>query len=306
MITADFFAGNRQRLLKELPAGSVVVLTAYAQVQRGHDFAHTFEQEANFWYLTGIEASDWMLILTDGKEWLVAPTIGKITATFDDSLSVENAISRSGVSAVITRKELPAMLQKLLPNKRVYAVTPRRTDRYGFSPNPALSALKRRLAGAKEVVDIRPTLGKLRGIKQPVEIAAIQAAIDMTVDAFKVIFGEVHQYQHEYEAAARATYEFMKRGANHAYDPIVAAGKNACILHHLGDTTKIKPNDWVLFDIGARVHGYPADITRTISLAPPTDRQIAIYTAVQRVHDFAVHMLRDGQNTREYLQKVDA
>lgn len=309
MITADFFAGNRQRLCKELPAGSVVVLTAYTQAQRGHDFAHTFEQEANFWYLTGIDASDWLLILdTDtGEEMLISPDINSTIETFDGSLGAGAAIERSGIKNVRPRKELKRILEKLIAGKkRTYTVVPQRTDRYGFSPNPAHAKLRSRLKGAKEIVDIRPILGTLRAIKQPIEVAAMQAAIDMTIDAFKVVFSEVHQYEHEYEASARATYEFMKRGANHAYDPIVATGVNACTLHHLGDATKMKSQDWVLFDIGARVHGYPADITRTIPLGPPTQRQIAIYEAVRRVHDFAVHMLRDGQNVREYLQQTDA
>ena len=70
----NFFASNRDKLIQKVNGG-IVVLTAYAGMQRGNDMAFGFEQEANFWWLTGIEAADWWVII-DGmrhKTWLVSP-----------------------------------------------------------------------------------------------------------------------------------------------------------------------------------------------------------------------------------------
>ena len=83
----NFFASNRDQLTTKLKGG-IVVLTAHTGMQRSNDTAFRFEQEANFWWLTGIDAADWWVII-DGvrhKSWLVAPTISKTQEIFEGSV----------------------------------------------------------------------------------------------------------------------------------------------------------------------------------------------------------------------------
>lgn len=71
VLDAAFFGNNRDRVY-DLLKGGVLVVPAYTQMQRGNDVAFRFEQEANFWYLTGLEYPDWLLLM-DGKRrrsWL--------------------------------------------------------------------------------------------------------------------------------------------------------------------------------------------------------------------------------------------
>jgi Xaa-Pro aminopeptidase len=63
---AAFFTHNRRQLIEKLQGG-IAVFSAYAQMQRGNDMAFQFEQEANFWWLTGIEYPDWILIIDGTK-----------------------------------------------------------------------------------------------------------------------------------------------------------------------------------------------------------------------------------------------
>src|SRR5262249_16291916 len=60
---------------------------------------------------------------------------------------------------------------------------------------------------------------------------------------------------------------------------------------------------WLLLDVGARVHNYTADITRTIPLRQPTDRELEVYQAVQRMHDHFLEILKPGTNPRDVLMK---
>lgn len=100
----DSFISNRQRLI-EKNQGGVVVLSAYASMQRGNDAAFFFEQEANFWWLTGIDAPDWWVII-DGqraKSWLVVPAVSAAHQIFDGSLTAEAAKRISGIYTILSQ-----------------------------------------------------------------------------------------------------------------------------------------------------------------------------------------------------------
>ena len=58
-------------------------------------------------------------------------------------------------------------------------------------------------------------------------------------------------------------------------------------------------------DVGARVDGYAADITRTYAVGEPTKRQVAVHTAVQTAHQRIINLLRPGLELATYLQQVD-
>ena len=108
-----------------------------------------FEQESNFWYLTGIEAPNWWVII-DGKSaksWLVMPDIDKTHQIFDGSLDAKTAKEISGADDVIDQAEALDLLRKLeLKNDTVYTLgkDPRAKD-YNFVLNPAQAEMEKQL-----------------------------------------------------------------------------------------------------------------------------------------------------------------
>jgi Xaa-Pro aminopeptidase len=58
----NFFQSNQRRLFQVLGSG-VCVVSAHVALQRTNDTSFIFEQEANFWYLTGIEVPNWWVII---------------------------------------------------------------------------------------------------------------------------------------------------------------------------------------------------------------------------------------------------
>lgn len=306
-MSPDFFTGNRARLRGQLDPDSFVALAAFTQAQRGNDFAHTFEQESNFWYLTGINAPDWLLIIDvkAADEWLVAPTTTSYQALFEGSLQAESAAKTSGVQNILSRKEGIAKLRKLVAERaKAYTLGTIPTRMYGFVPNVAQRSLNRLLKGA-QITDVRRMLARMRAIKQPAELVAMQRAIDVTIEGMKAVLAEARSYTHDYQADAKLTYEFKRRGHDHAFAPILSSGKNNCVLHYATSGARYHKNDWLLMDVGAKVDGYSADITRTVPLGQTTERQVAVYEAVKAVNDIAIDMLRPGQDVRDYLKRVD-
>lgn len=305
---SSFFKGNRLALSKIYP-DTPIVIGAYTTVQRSNDASFAFEQEANFWYLTGIEFADWKLIISGSKSILVAPDVDAVHAVFDGSLDWNEAKRISGVDEVISHKEWRVKLEELATVHSTVAALGKdsRASHYDFALNPAPVALLRLLKKHfKDTNDCRRELAKLRAIKQPEEIDAIRRAIDVTVEAFKKIKTQLPEYSHEYQVESAFSHHFRSNGAKgHAYDPIVAAGKNACTLHYGINNDPLVTTDLLLIDIGAKVDGYAADITRTYELGEPTERQKAVHAAVESAHKQIIGLLQPNLKIEDYSKDVD-
>jgi Xaa-Pro aminopeptidase len=310
MIDSSFFISNRQRLSSLLPEG-LIILSAYFLMQQSSDSAFAFTQESNFWWLTGIEYPDWLLII-DGsanKTLLVSPIVSEVDRIFNGTLSDDEALAVSGVDGVITLKEFDELLGGLkLKHDKVYTIAEKnKKNTHDFVLNPYSRDLNEKLKKHfKDIVDCGPYISKLRAIKQPEEILAIEKAIGISVATLRNVKREIDKFDYEYQIEAELSYGFRKNGAfGHAYDPIVAAGKNACTLHYIRNDAPIKSGDMILIDAGAKVDGYSADITRTYIKGNAIDRQKQVYAAVERANIQIIDLIRPGLSFKDYGEKVD-
>lgn len=309
---ADFHIGNRQKLLESLPDDAVVVIAAHRKMQEASDTELPFRQESNFQYLTGIDEPDWKLVIDKPRatSFLVAPQYNPVHIAFDGQLDTGLAVSISGVDKVISTKQYARWLKSARLSKRsVYTLLPQaRMARYmHLTLNPSARLLIRhlRMHGATPL-DCRLQLSKQRAIKQPPEIKAIQEAVDITNTALARVIENRHQYTREYEIEADLMHVFLKSGAEGpAWKPIVAAGKNTCVMHHRNNRGIIKKNDWILMDVGARVHGYVSDVARTIPVGKPQQWQIELFEAVREYHDEVMVLLKPGVEVSAYVQQAD-
>ncbi len=306
----EFFVNNRKKL-RELSKSHMLVITGNGLMQRNSDVTFPYRQDSNFWYLTGINEPDLILVMDKTKEYIIAPTRSHSRTVFDGGLDVEEITKTSGLETIIDDKEGWKLLQARLKRvAHVATVSPAQAyiDSIGLYTNQARAQLMQRIKEINpsvEPLDLRPALVKLRSIKQPVEIAAIQAAIDTTVDAFVAIQKQLPKAVTERDLEAIATSRFIKAGVHHAYEPIVAAGKNACTVHYIANSSAVSPDEFVLMDIGAEVSNYAADITRTYHPGEPTKRQQAVLEAVVDVQEFAKSLLKPGVILRDYEQRIE-
>lgn len=287
-------------------------MAAYASLQRANDASHRFDQEANFWYLTGINAPDWQVAIdgTSGRSWLIAPDVSEVHKIFDGGLDWAEAKLISGVDEVVSRNDGDMLLRDLTKKHRLaYSIgKDPYAQHYDFALNPSLQENWRRLERLfTEVRDCRKELAALRSIKQPEEIKAIKQAVRLTVGAFEYVRAHMSSYKHEYEIEADFSHYFRSRGAvGHAYDPIIASARNACTLHYNTNQAKLAHNKLVLMDVGARVSGYAADISRTYIHGTATKRQQAVMRAVQTAHREIINLLGPNISLEDYLANADA
>lgn len=306
---SDFFTINRHNFIK-VSDGRLVVLSAYARLQGSNDTAHRFTQESNFWYLTGIEEPDWLVVLdgSSGEEWLISPDVEEIHRIFDGSLSNERASQVSGIKKVLSRDEGMQLLRQLAKKHSVvYTLDqPSWSDHFNFSLNPALKQTRQLLERTfNSVLDCRKDIAKLRAIKQPQEIHAMQKAIDITVSAFEIAKTKLSDYKYEYEVEAEFDYEFKRRGSQHAYDVIVAGGLNAATIHYRRNDYRLKKTDLLLLDIGASVDHYAADISRTYAMGVISKRKQAIHQAVVDAQAEIIDLIKPNFSLQEYQKSSD-
>ena len=87
----------------------------------------------------------------------------------------------------------------------------------------------------------------------------------------------------EAEIEAEFAHEFIRNRASFAYLPIIAAGKNSCVLHYNQNDQSCLAGDLVLLDVAAAYGNYMSDLTRTIPVSGRfTRRQKQVYNAVLR------------------------
>ena len=113
-------------------------------------------------------------------------------------------------------------------------------------------------------------LNEMRLLKDPHELATLRRAATISASAhMRAMQTSARMLRagedvREYHLDAELLHAFRHHGAQGvAYDSIVAAGANACVLHYRAGNTPVRDGDLVLIDAGCELDGYAADITRT-------------------------------------------
>ena len=144
--------------------------------------------------------------------------------------------------------------------------------------------------------DVTPVLDAMRQVKSAGELALLQKAVDLSVDAHLDAMKRVRPGLFEYQVAARMK-EIHEMGGceREAYAPVVGTGFNSTVLHYSALNEEIKDGDVVLIDVGGEYGGYTADITRTIPANGKfTPRQREIYDIVLGAQNAALAAVKPG------------
>ncbi|HXB68759.1 MAG TPA: Xaa-Pro peptidase family protein [Candidatus Acidoferrales bacterium] len=158
----------------------------------------------------------------------------------------------------------------------------------------------RRQAQALEFVSATPVTAGCRMIKSAAEIALLQHANDVTIEAYRAGLATLYEGipQNEFADNIQAAY----RALGYAGAVGVTFGKYTAFPHGSIVPQKLREGDVVMIDDGVRVEGYQADITRTTVFGKATNRQREIWNLERRAQDAALAAARPG-NTCE---SVDA
>ncbi|HSX47459.1 MAG TPA: Xaa-Pro aminopeptidase [Patescibacteria group bacterium] len=314
-LDSTFFKNNRKNLINLNLKNYPIVLVSNGLIQSSGEIHYPFKQDASFWYLTGLNLPDLILVIDEDQEYIIAHSKNKTREIFEGKIEFDLIRNTSGIEKIYNEKEgWQKLLQLIEKNKRIATlpIPPKYIDYFGFYTNPAKQILFEKLKykyPKLKFVDISKDMIKLRSIKQPVEINLIQKAIDLTTESLEKVIKNIkaNKYDFEYQIEAELFKSIRSQGLKRfAYDPIIASGKNACIIHYSSNESKLNKSQLLLIDVGAEVDNYSADITRTISISKkPNQRQLQVFNAVIEIQQFAFSILKPGVIIKEYETQIE-
>lgn len=315
-IDYQLFINNRNRFSRYLQPGSLAVFHSNDLMPRTADQFFPFRQSSDFFYLTGIDQENTILVLAPDfpqqnlREVLfIMKTTPELATWEGDKLTPDQAREISGIQNIKWVEDFEDWLPLWMNSIRQCYLN---ANEHGRFKSPVISKDLRYAKDLKEKFPMHtfqrsaPIMHRLRSIKSEQEIGLMKKACNITHGAFDKVLDFVKPGVGEYEIEAEITAEFIRNRADgHAYDPIVASGKNACTLHYTHNNNICRDGDMVLFDFGASWANYASDMSRIIPVnGRYTDRQKEVYNAVLRTFKEAKKLLRPGTLLSEYQQEV--
>lgn len=315
-IAADLFVQNRKNLTTLIGPKSIAVFQSNDIMPTSADGMMPFVQDADLYYLTGIDQEETILVMFPDfpdpkfREVLFIKQTSEHIAVWEGhKYTKQEARESSGIETIFwvddfeqTFIALMAEAQNvyLNSNEHIRAVVEVETRNARFNKwcqnNYPLHSYGK----------VAPLIHQLRAIKSSLEIQQLATACDITEKGFRRVLEFVKPGVTEYEIEAEYLHEFIKNRSNgFAYDPIIASGASACVLHYVENNKACNPGEILLMDVGAEYARYNADMTRSIPVSGRfTERQRAVYNAVLRVMKKATSMLTIGNSIAEYHREV--
>lgn len=159
----------------------------------------------------------------------------------------------------------------------------------------SLHKLKAELADGVKLVPTQGRLAQLRRIKDAEEIEAIAGAARIADEVYEWLCERGFAGRTEREIAVAAQTRMRELGADGpSFEAIVAAGSNAALPHHEASERAVESGELLLIDMGAKLHGYCSDCTRTFAVGEVGDAEREIYELVKQAQQAGLNAVRPG------------
>lgn len=292
----NLFEKNRQKLFSKLAEKSLAIINSNDEMPRNGDQIFKFRQNSDLYYLSGINQPKSILCLCNNhpninyKEILFATKPDENYAIwYGHQFGKEELQEISGIKTIFWLEDFESVLRDLMINaENIYLSS---NEYIKFIPdfpdrNHRFSLELREKYPLHHYFRLSPITSDLRLKKEQAEIEIIKNACEITAKAFNRILNFTKSNIYEHEIEAEIIHEFIiNRADGHAYQPIIASGSNACVLHYTENNKICKNGDLVLLDFGAEINNYASDCSRTIPVNGKfTERQKAYYQAVLNVY----------------------
>ena len=304
MSTAKEYARRRQDLMRQIGDGIAVIPSAPISTRNG-DVHYRYRADSDFFYLTGFNEPEAVAVLAPGRkggEFLMfCRERDAAQEMWDgDRAGLDGAVSHFKADDAFPIEDMEDILPNLLENRsKVYCNLGRYPDFDKELLNWVNDTRTRKRSGITvpgELVDLGYFLHESRLIKRAPELKIMRKAAAISAEAHRRAMVQCKPGLFEYEIEAELEYVFRKGGAQYpAYPSIVATGANACVLHYIQNSDRLRKGDLLLIDAGAEIDCYCADITRTFPVSGKfSGRQRAVYDIVLEAQLAAIDRVKPG------------
>jgi Xaa-Pro aminopeptidase len=315
-IDSNLYISNRKKFTERMTANTLAVFNSNDIFPISADSTMPFQQHRDILYLSGVDQEESILVLFPNasnpahREVLFLKETSDLIAVWEgEKLTKETAFLTSGIKTVYWLQQFPTIFKQLMAeaqgmylntNEHLRANTEVETREDRFIKQVKIDY------PAHQVHKSAPIMHKIRSIKEAVELELMQRACNITEAGVRRLLGFIKPGVWEYEIEAELAHEFLRnRSKGFAYTPIVASGKNACVLHYIENNQQCQDGDVILLDVGAEYANYSSDLTRCLPVNGRfTARQKAVYNAVLHVKNEAQKLLVPGTIMAEYHKQV--
>jgi len=315
-IDSSLFTGNRERLRSLLPAGSLAILNANDIPPTNADGTLRLTPNSDLFYLTGVGQEESVLLLFPdadderSREILFLRETSELIAIWEGhKLTREQATAVSGIRNVQWVSDLPRTLHRLMCEAKHVWLNSNEHKRAVVEVETREARFVKDLMARYPLHDYRrlaPLLHSLRVVKSAAEVDLIRHACGITRAGFERVCRFVKPGVNEVEVEAEFAHEFIRRRGGFAYNPIIGAGANSCVLHYLDNDQPCRAGDVLLLDVAASYANYNSDLTRTIPVGGRfTRRQRQVYDAVLRVLKASIAGLVPGRTWRQWQAEAE-
>ncbi len=315
-IKPKLFKDNRIRLAKLLTPKSLAVVNANDVLPTNADGTLLMHPNSDLFYLSGIEQEESILLLfpdaADPKQreilFLREPNEHlQIWEGYKHSKADARKIS--GIQNVQWLSEFPMLFRILMCEAESAYLN---SNEHKRAPDEVETRDLRFIGECKRdfpLHDLRrlaPLLHQLRLVKSEQEIELLKEAVSITDKGFRRVLRFVKPGVAEHEVEAELAREFIRRRGKFAYTPIIASGKNNCVLHYLQNDQTCRKGQLLLLDVASSYANYNADLTRTIPVSGKfTRRQKQVYNAVLRVLRASIEGAVVGKLHRDWQKESE-
>ena len=316
-IENKLFVENRKRLAELMVPKALSVLNANDVLPPNADGPLPMHPNVDLFFLSGIEQEESILLLFPNaaeekhREILFLRQPNEHLQTWEGyKHSKADARKISGIKNVQWLSEFPATFRVLMCEAEVAYLNTNEHKRAVLAVETRDARFIERCRRDFPLHDYRrlaPLLHRLRVVKTDLELELLKEAVDITAKGFRRTLRFVKPGVTEYEVEAEWSREFIRRRGKFAYTPIIAAGKNNCVLHYLQNDQVCKKGQLLLMDVGACYANYNADMTRTIPVSAKfSRRQKQVYNAVLRVLRASIDGATVGKLHRDWTKEAQA
>jgi Xaa-Pro aminopeptidase len=316
-INPQLFTNNRANLSKLLLPNSLVVVNANDVLPTNADGRLPLHPNTDLFYLTGVEQEESILLLypdaheENMREILFLRETNELLAIWEGhKLTKEEAQKVSGIKRIEWLSEFRPLFHRLMcecdqvylnTNEHKRAVIEVETREARFVRDT------RERYPLHDYQRLARLMHKLRAVKSNLEVDLMRQACAITKAGFQRVCRFVKPGVTETEIEAGFAHEFIRRGGAFAYTPIIASGKNACVLHYIQNDQTCRAGDLLLLDVGASYANYNSDLTRTIPVSGKfTRRQRQVYDAVLRVMRATSQAATPGKLPKDWQKEAES
>ena len=303
------FRERREKVYNQMEDKSILVLYSGEALHISADAYQHFEANRQFFYLTGIRRENMALVIDKCGEKIeetlfIEPIDPSVERWVGKKMTEEEAKEVSGVESISVIDNLQGTLDRIMNRKlpkKVYFDT----YRHQMSDLPDYNVVKAqdfvKAYPGTAVDNIYPIVASLRMNKDADEVEVTKEAIKVTEEALNHVLATLKPGMMEYQVQAEFEYKVKSLGADGmAFPTIAGSGINGTMLHYETNHDVCKENTLILLDLGARVKGYNADITRTYPVSGKfTERQKAFYNIVLKANQAVVAEARPGVTLKD-------